>query len=70
MGRREEVSKELDQLASEIEKDALLARSGLAATIPSATETHVRLELVIARHGPIDLHIRLSTAPVEDGEPS
>ncbi|MGF6304726.1 MULTISPECIES: hypothetical protein [Paraburkholderia] len=70
MGRREEISKELDQLATEIEKDALLARGGHAAKIPSAPDIHIRLELVIAQQVPIGFQIHLSTEPVDDGGPS
>ncbi|REE18174.1 hypothetical protein B0G71_1171 [Paraburkholderia sp. BL27I4N3] len=70
MGRPEEISKEFDQLASEIEKDALLAHGGQAAKTVSAPETHIRLELVIAQHAPTRVQIRISTEPVDDGGPT
>ncbi|REE18589.1 hypothetical protein B0G76_1715 [Paraburkholderia sp. BL23I1N1] len=70
MGRREEISKELDELAIEIEKDALLARGRQAAKIALAPETHIRLEFVIGQHAPTSVQICISTEPADDGAPA
>lgn len=70
MGRREEISKELDQLVTEIEKDNLPARGKRPAKTPSTPQTHIRLELVIAQHAPSGFQIRISMEPVDDGGPS
>lgn len=70
MGRREEISKELDQLASEIEKEALPSRGEQAAKVVSARDTHIRLELVVTQHAPTSVQIRISTEPADDDRPS
>lgn len=75
MGRREEINKELDQLAIEIEKDAVLARGDHAAKFVSAPDTHmpdthILLDIVIPQRASTRLQIRISTDPVEDGGPS
>ncbi len=70
MGRREEISTELDQLANEIEKDALRARDEHAPKIVSVLDMHLLVEIVIPRHASTRLQIRVSTNPVTDGGPS
>ncbi|MEX3828713.1 hypothetical protein AB3X91_17240 [Paraburkholderia sp. BR14263] len=70
MGRREEISEELNQLAGEIEKDMLRRRGKRAANPPSMPETHVRLELFITQHPPSGFRIHISMEPRDDGEPS
>ncbi|MBR8030097.1 hypothetical protein KDX27_41325 [Burkholderia cenocepacia] len=70
MGRREDINKELDQLAIEIEKDAVLARYEHAAKNRPALETHLLLDIVIPQNAQTRLQIRISTQPVDDGETS
>ena len=66
MGRREKVSKELDQLASEIEKDAALAHGRHAPKIVSTRDTHILLEITIPKHAPTGLQIRISTGSIDN----
>ncbi|MEM5435881.1 hypothetical protein [Paraburkholderia diazotrophica] len=70
MGRREEISEELDQLAGEIEKDILRRRGERAANLPSIPETHIRLELFIAQPPPSGFQIHISMERRGNGEPS
>ncbi|MEM5440197.1 hypothetical protein [Paraburkholderia diazotrophica] len=70
MGRREEISEELDQLAGEIEKDILRRRVERAAHLPSIPETHIRLELFVTQHPPSGFRIHISMEPRDDAEPS
>ncbi|MFP3562957.1 hypothetical protein [Paraburkholderia sp. SIMBA_030] len=70
MGRREEIRKELDQLAIEIEKDSMLARCEHAAKNRPALETHLLLDIAIPQNAPTRLQIRISTQPADDGETS
>ncbi|WP_343671363.1 hypothetical protein [Paraburkholderia heleia] len=70
MGRREDINKELDQLAIEIEKDAMLARYEHAAKNRPALATDLLLDIVIPQNAQTRLQIRISTQPVDDGETS
>lgn len=67
MGRREEISRELDQLAIEIEQDALRAHGEHAPKIVLAPDMHVLVEIIIPQHASSGLQIRISTQRADDG---